>query len=217
VPPRSPHWHTSVRLASGLTPPPGTRARASYRRYHASPAGCLAQQLCLFRYCASGRRSTYSLLALDASAGAVLAREVDTRTMQVLSPLCGPLHDHQLLSPGDSKLVQEQIQIPLRWGGLRFSSQAHIKPAVAVDSWLQLFRGPLACSSSTVTSKQLLTSPDDMPTDACPRSMTLLAAEIQNLLRTLAEDLPADCSPPIIRAAPWDGLLRACPAQRPIP
>mmetsp|Transcript_2878 Transcript_2878/g.13444 ORF Transcript_2878/g.13444 Transcript_2878/m.13444 type:complete len:219 (+) Transcript_2878:3334-3990(+) len=44
--------------------------------------------------------------ALDATAGAVLPREVDARSLQVLSRLCRPLHDHPLLSAGDSRLVQ---------------------------------------------------------------------------------------------------------------
>jgi len=88
-------------------------------------ADALPQQLCLFRYCASGR-STYLLRALDAAAGAVLAREVDARSLQVLSRICGPLHDHPLLSAGDAKLVQTQIQLPCHWGGPGFSSQARI-------------------------------------------------------------------------------------------
>lgn len=107
--------------------------------------------------------------------------------------------------------MQAQVQIHSRWSDLGFSPQARIQPAAAFDSWLQLFRCPLADLPSTVTLKQLLTSRNEMP--ARPRIMTLLAAESQNLLPTVAENLPADCPPSITQAATWDELLTPCPAQ----
>uniref|UniRef100_A0A7S0G1T9 Uncharacterized protein n=1 Tax=Rhodosorus marinus TaxID=101924 RepID=A0A7S0G1T9_9RHOD len=177
-------------------------------------ADALPQQLCLFRYCASGR-STYFLRALDNTAGAVLAREVDARSLQVLSRLCGPLHDHPFLSAGDAKLVQAQIQLPCRWGGLGFSSQARVQPAAAVDAWLQLFRGPLADLTPTLRLKQLLLNTADPATS--PTTLTALAAEIRHLLRTVSENLPADCSPSVARTTTWDGLLNQICAQRPTP